>query len=711
MSLRKKLGLAASNPGAKNVTSISRKLDELATSRFDNANIGKNVIALEGANEVDIKGIAAFESDIESVIENANEQLGFGLENYQIEAGAFAGLVATNPREFFTASLKDLPKGSIQLDQTFEGASFNRLEISTESYSEDDIRTNRKYSVIYNLLASKQDDFGNAFFPVINLEPMETGISAEINVTLVYNDLVRGANGAAAAFNRQNVIRAYRNPEVLDTKFTKIWPVVRDSGAQINTNRFVDAALVAPREERVGPGVKVLTAPLKIGESNIDLIGISQRDEMLNVGLANHTDTLGPSVRLEEIFVKIGDDVIAINVYNTPGSIFTPTYIGDSRKLNLLFDTDSIVIRRGTKNVKGEELSNPLLAENDVRIALSVQGTVLLDKALISTNAGTVSLVGAVDKDNKRLEEAQLKALEDLLLDAEVIGYTPEAYFENLNLRQNGQLVEEKTFLLNVPVPFQSPLSVYQTTYKGAEGMDSKVSTLISLSSVRMSNQAVARIKQAADVLRNYVRIQDDEGTDPQIDPIGAFYMLPYFREAEISIDDILDGTASGNRKEDIVGALTEVVMSYAIDLIEGSEYTQTGIKLTGNPGFVPKVIIGTSLKLAAYLPEEFTYGKYTFKVVSSLNEEMDNKIYISFQNSSSSDGGHTLDPLNFGNLIWGPELVSNLPRTINGATSQILVVSPRWLHVWNCPALVDLTITDIEKVALKTTIFGKLQD
>lgn len=710
MSLLDKLNGTETQGKVDTVEGLSSRLSSLTTDRFHQPDLAKSVIATENFDDQTVNSLRVAANDITHELDNLLLESGeAAFENYQKDSARIAGIYSNDPKSFYGSALRPMTSGDVELNQGSSKLGLKRDKVSLESYSDENIRTNRKYSVIYNLLATKQDDFGNAFFPVINLDSMETGIEMSVNVSLVYRDFVRALSGVTAAFNRQNTLRAYRKPEVLEQTHTRIWPVVRTEGSGKNVDMFVDAADVKHGVEDIGAGISVPTAPLKMGLKEFDLIGISQRDEMLNAGMANHTDTLGPSVRLQDIFVKIGGTTVKINVYNTTNSIFTATKIGDSLKLNLAFDTTSLIIKQGVKDANGDVIANATIADNNIRLGVSITGTVFLDQAKLNVNSTALTFISATDKEGKPVTKAVHDDIQALVDDAEVIGHITEAFFSNDNLRQQGQLVESKTFLLTVPVPFQSPMSVYASTFR-KEDLDGQVAELISLTAVRMSNQAVARIEQASNALRNYVKIADSEGSYPEIDPIGSYYLIPYHYEDEISINQILDGTASANRKEDIEGALIQIVLRQALDMVEQSEYTQAGIKLTGNPGFKPKVIIGTSVKIATYLPEKFSYGAFDFEVVTSLNEGLDNKLYMSFQNTKSTDGARKPDPLNFGNLIWAPELISNMPRTLRGQTSQMLTVMPRWLHIWNCPALVDLTITDLEKVAEKVTYFTKEQ-
>jgi hypothetical protein len=91
-----------------------------------------------------------------------------------------------------------------------------RSLLSIEAYDERDNRNAQLYFIIYNLLASCQDDFGTTFFPTIVINFNEIGVIISVKLFYVYNNFKRSVISSLAQFGRKNIIRAYADLEILN---------------------------------------------------------------------------------------------------------------------------------------------------------------------------------------------------------------------------------------------------------------------------------------------------------------------------------------------------------------------------------------------------------------------------------------------------------------------------------------------------------------
>ena len=164
----------------------------------------------------------------------------------------------------------------------------------------------------------------------------------------------------------------------------------------------------------------------------------------------------------------------------------------------------------------------------------------------------------------------------------------------------------------------------------------------------------------------------------------------------------------SHERAKDIRAALVEKIRYYANEMYRLSEYKAAANALTGNNGMKPTVIVGTDVVLYNYIMLDGdlrTLGEtFDVKVVSTLDKRVCGKIFITF---GVFDGSRntTVNPLNFGNMLWSPELTVVMPISRDGQISKELIVTPRYLHMVNLPILTVLDVTGLPEVTGKVHV------
>ena len=697
------------------ISRLSEKFVEVSTSRsFNDENIGKLVIATEslGSNEQQL--VTNVYNNLESTIKTIASDFGISLENYQLEAATIGGMIGTNVKSFITTKPHNTYSNAIVSNVAVVDGFTDRPSIAIEAYDERENRNAQMFSIVYNLLASRQDDFGETFFPTIVINPTEVGATISAKLFYAYNDFKRSVTGSLAQYGRKNVIRAYADAEILRNELTRAVPVLRSGGGvDDNTAVFASVTDVPSWTTVLGNNISVTTGALKPG-IKVDLIGISQTNELLNSGIMGPSDSLDTYIKLESVYLKVTDgtntDVIKVNVEDIPSSTFTYAPQGNYRNMILTFDSDSIVFDSSTTTVTG---ASPVvlteLATHKARLALTVSGTVSLDRGDLTVNKGTFTLTTLRTSTDMLVTGSVFTTLANKIASAEMIGYTVIAYRANSNIRQRGQLLDSQIEYRIIPTLYRSPMSVIMpVNITAGSDENAALQTLITATGIRTSNEAVTTLLKADVSLASYKAVADTNGNLPEVSAIGHLYVKPTYYSEAINLANVVDSLKSHERIQDIRAALVEKIRFYANEMYRTSEYKAAALVLTGNQGYKPVVIVGTDPVIANYLQADGdlrTLGEsFDVKVVSTLDTRVTGKIFISFGVFDASRNT-AINPLNFGNMIYSPEVpfVGSVSR--DGQMSKELIVTPRFLHIVTLPVLTKLTVTGLPTVVNKVNV------
>lgn len=693
---------------------LTEKISQVTSSRsFNDEKIGQYAVSTEGLDVNAETLLTNVYNNIETSIKTIAMEYGISTESYQLEAATLSGMLATNPKQVLGSKLKPIGKDAIIMMSGVSDGFAERPQIATEAYDERDNRNAQLYSIIYNLLASRQDDFGETFFPTIVINPNEVGVTLSIKLFFVFNDFKRSVTGSLANFARRNVIRAYANPEILKNELTRAIPVLRNNGgADDNSDKFVPIADVPAWNVSVGNSITVQTGAVKV-DSKIDLIGISQTNELLNSGIMGPSDTLDTYIKLDSVFIKVTNgvdiDVIRIQVDETPGSMFTYAPQGNYRRMLLAMDTNSLVLDNETKDVTGlAPASLPELATHKARLQLNISGNVSLDRGDCLVSGGAVSLIALRNSGNQLVSGSVFTTLANKIATAEVIGYTLTAFRANSNIRQRGQLLDSQIEYRVIQVPYRSPLSIIMPVVNVTSDDNTALQTLITTTGIRVSNEAVSELLRAQISLKSYSPVADSSGNLPDINAFGHLYVKPIYFEDDINLPTTIDSLKSHERIKDIRAALIEKIRYFANEMYRSSEYKAAAAVLTGNTGFKPTIIVGTDPVIYNYLMADGdlrTLGEtFDVRIVATLDIRVSGKIFLSFGifDSARNTG---INPLNFGNMLWSPELTIVMPVSRDGQVSKELIVAPRFVHNVNLPIMTVLNVSGLPEVTGKVTV------
>lgn len=685
----------------------------------------QSFLSLESINDAQIGVLDDAMQELHTAMESAVTNLNVGeMTTAQMDAGQYAAMLAGDVQAWrarpvtqsFAAENFTTNVGYDQLGGEIQA--LDKRIPAFEAYDEKENRDVVVYSMAYNMQASRQSDFGEAFFPTITVSPSNVGYSISIRLINVFNgDLKRDISGAVNDFGRRNIIRAAIDASILRNDSTRIVPVHRAETAA----NFVANGDVTPTNVVVGRET-VLTAPLKTGAS-FSLIGIASTPALIANGLTDTSDAVDTAPELKAVYVKLtsgaDSDVFRIDVSAFATNNFVGAVQGQHRLMNLNFDTRDVMFNANTKRADG---SNPVVLANIatqdviVYLGLRMSGSIDLQTATTAVYGNSVYVVAVKDAAGQTLSLTGAGVGKDIAdafaaATTQIIGYDLTAYRTNSNLRQRGDQLDTMYWRQQYSVPLLSPISVARPVVSDGQTDTSDLGALITTTQIRASNAAVTKLLATATVLSQFVDNRDKDGEPPALLGVGRFLVRPTYFGETLNVADSVDSRTSHERAKDIQAVVVNKLRDVVYRMYVESGFKAAADAMNGGNSKPPTVIIGTDQELARYLQVDGdlrTIGPdFDVKVVHTVDSRMKGKIAVAF--GYFNDGGSP-DPLHFGNMIWKPELTTVLPISRNGQTSKELTVMPSFVHIVNCPVLSLVTVTGIQdviasKVAVNTEI------
>lgn len=692
-----------------------------ATESMSSPRIGEFSVSTESLDSSQSSMLSNTYNNIETAIKAISSSLSEdgkpAFESFQIEAATLAGMLATNPAAFFKQKLRSSDQEAVPMNaQAANATPYRPKDFGIEAYNESENRNAQMQSIVFNLLSARQDEVGETFFPTIIVNPNEVGVSVSVNLFYIYNDFKRDIDGSLASYNRRNLVRAYADPTILNNELTRCIPVFRNTGTagdgEYNADKFVPG--LNPWSVNLGNGVSVDTSALLVNQK-VDLMGLSSTAELLRSGFMGPSDVLDTHLKLEELVLEVGSQLAIVKVGDLVGATFNHMVQGNYRNMMLQLDSNSLVIDENLVDANtGAALTDLSLAGRNVRLEVSIGGRVSLDKGDCQINQGTISLVTAEDAvTGLTLPTADLAALEAELQDVKIVGYNLTAFRANANIRQRGALIDTQTEFRLITVPWRSPVTSIAPAIQSAQ--DSTVmQTLVTTNGIRVSNDAVTALLDARDKLSRYIAVPDASGSLPELDILGQFYLKPVFLKESITMTDIVDSIKSSDRIKDIRAAIVEKMRWYANQMYVMSEYPAAANVLLGNKAAKPTIIIATDPVIHNYLTFDGdlrTFGEnFEVKIVSNIDVRLQGKAFMAF-GVFDSNRNTSLNPLNFGNMLYSPELAVNMPVARDGQVSHELMVSPRYIHAVTCPILAELDLSDLGLTVDRIPYLSKVLD
>ncbi|MBE0438283.1 MAG: hypothetical protein IBX57_00755 [Gammaproteobacteria bacterium] len=717
MSLLKINGKKNTTPLNELVLGISQALTERG-SELVTAQYSGQVASLESLSPSELETINTAAGDITGTIESVfanladnGRSLGFeSLSPQQLEAGVMIALASKDPSTYAKAAMSNKAQPGqginvISFETSGSAGSLDyRDEPSMEAFDAQEMSNMIPYSIAFNVQASRQDDFGEAFYPTVVVSPDVGGIDISVNRTTVFNAVKHATTGKTTNFDQKNLLEAVVNSSILADESTALVPFVQPNGE--NEDKFVAETDVAPYTRTVA-GVDITTAPLKIG-TEVDLLGISQHPQLTGAGVIDHTDAIDPRMFVSNVYLKAGNatdgfDVMKFNVSRLPRNAFLKSIEGVGREMSLNFTTEALVLNAETTNLDGSQvgvLTEVRTNNYSVRLKVVMSGTAHVEFGSVQVMAPQVTVVGIANEDGEAISTvtgagASIKAsLEGM----QVIGYELGASRTNSNRRTRGLLLNNNTETERFAIPLGAPISAPSPTGSNRDASD--LESLITAARIRNSNNAVTTLLNYGDTLRAFVENRRLGHGSTQIEGIGRHVVVPFYEEVNLDLTTVVNSTKSKERAEDISHALINVIRDVVYRMYRNSGY-QAALDASSVGSKKPTLLVGTDSIIQRHLMVEgdtrtFGIAFEDSDIVTSFDARMDGKIVLTF---TRKGGAGQADALSFGTHAWMPELATSMQVNREGAMYKESMVQPRSRHINNLPVMAIINVTGLKDV------------
>ena len=694
----------ASSPDARLLTELRSALTERGPVPEGTA---AKVFAMESIADSDIMAIEQAATNLQSTLSSVVGMLGFETKDIFVQESAAVqgGMVASAAQSFLsrqisfpTESTKDrfvVPGNSAP---NYLGHRSNLFAM--EAFDNRETRNAMLYTMAYNYSCARQDDFGETIWPTLTLAADQVGFGIVVNRLTIHRGVSHTVDGKVVQFNKVDLMRAAADHTVLHKKKNLITPHVRPDAV----DKFVDAAVIAPYTIDI-EGENIKTAPLKVGVE-IGLMGLGQTDAMLDGGLMNQTDTLDPAVQLEAVYAQIGADVVKFNVYGLPAANFTYAPQGMDKQRNLQMTSKAIFLTKGATQVDGSALSDlaPIVTKSlTVEVELVMTGTLNTEFGSIRVFGNQIGLVKVLDADKVQLgsTNADVQDLAGHFANAKIVGYDVRAYRTNMNMRERGDFIDRTSFTQLYEVPLLSPVTAQRPQNTDGQQDAGDFEALVTTTRFRLQNDAVTAIFDS--VARLQEHIKPGVSIDDLPSAVGAsrFHVKPViFTPDPIDVTKLVDSLTSGDRLKDLQAGIVNLLRDYAFNMYIQSEYpsAQQALGMTGPT----TVIIATDPKIHRYIMLDGDLRtlteKFNIRVVSTIDKRFTNKLFMTF-GVFDETRNQAPNLLNWGNLIWAPEVVMSASVPRGESMSRETIVQPRYVFVNHLPIAAMFDFTNLSDV------------
>lgn len=684
--------------------------------------LASRVFATESISEHDYeqidKAAGTLQGTLQSVIAELNlhgdaptaekRQVLFAVESAAIQGA----LSAAAPSEFIGRKL-DFPTAPAKNQFLVPAHSApdyvgHRANIfATEAFDNRETRSAVLYTMAYNYSVARQNEFGETVWPTLTLPADQVGFGIVVNRLTVYKGATHTVDGQAQNFGKVDLMRAEADSTVLQKEKTRVFPIFRPAAA----DKFVAQAVVAAYDT-VTDGNTIKTAPIKVGTA-VGLLGLSQTDASLQGGLNNQTDTLDPAIYLDNLWIKVANDIIKLPVYSLPTSNFTyaPQANVDKQR-NLNFRSKAVALTKNTKQFNGTDLvSLGALGTKGltVVIELAATGEANTEFGTVEVFGNKIAVVKVLDADKNVLPStnADVQDIVTAFASASFLGYDLRAWRTNINMRERGDFIDRTSFTQLYEVPLLSPITAQRPQNTDGQLDAGDFEALVTATRFRLKNDAVTALLEATARLKEYV-LDSAAGDDiPAAFGAARYHVRPtYYQPDPIDVQGIVDSIQSADRIDDLQSAIVNVIRDYVFRMYVHSEY-QAAQDALGQQGPVT-VVIATDPTIHRYLmitgELRTLTEKFPVRVVSTLDKRFAGKVFVTF-GVFDENRNQAPNLLNWGNLVYAPEVVlaASVPR--GESLSRETIVQPRYLFVNHLPVAALLEFVNIPEVLTKVTL------
>lgn len=590
----------------------------------------------------------------------------------------------------------------------------DNMQLAREAFDGMQTHNALYFSVAYNLLAARQDEFGEAFFPTIVIDPTQSGIVVENTFAALTDMINRTSRNDKSKYNKIPLIKVMYDSSVLSINKNKCIPVY-DAGRGEDDLFLKDFKYINKET-----GSDITTAPLAVGKT-ISILGISQTDEMLAKGQMDNTDALDRSINLRKVYFEMkteqDTEVFSFDAGAFAYNNFAAAPQGEIKDMLLNFNTnglelhlDSITQANGTASQIFTKLNKPGLI---LKLSVNVTGNANIEYSdiVVYGNKIEINEIRTTAGEVLAADNADYLAVMEAIKSITIIGYTLDAYRTNTNLRTMGQLLTIERRKQEYQINLRSGMSMLAPIVNdtGRENDVDYLNTQIQATQLRTSSDAVLTLKRYAELLQ--ATVKNGVAKDLPTAGVGRWSVHPYYKNISFDVSKFVDSIKSVDRLDDIRAALLNKINDEVIQCDIISNYGAAHRVANNNIPTMKTVIIGTDYRIAAYLGGKENKIKLNNDVeaiiVATYNQEMAGKIFITY-GVFGDDRNTVVNPLNFGNMIWAPTIATDVIRTVSNSTRRELMTMPRYLHIVNLPILIQIDVSDIEATLKKVAIHNQ---
>lgn len=612
----------------------------------------------------------------------------------------------------------------------------DRREISNEVFDARQLDNFMATSITYHILAARQSAAAEALYPTYAVPPDGTGFVVSVERTLVFNQILHSHDADAIKYdeNRKLLLNAAMDSSILRNKATKVIPF-REDGNVASTRYFADPLLLPPTlvTQDDAQDLPFETAPLK-PDTEFNLLNVGSNPAITRLGQQNTTDTIDHRVTLEKVYLRVVSSavgnptsILAINTSQVHGSQFNPAAEGSQRKMVLTFDTNDIPVFGGMLDASGApaaalaELTVGQYANMRVRLQIDINGRINLEDSLMKVNGSSATVHSVVSVTGVGVNAVIEPVKDPLVLSAIVamfdsitmIGYDLDAYRTNVNRRQIGQLVTKEAKRDMHIIPMGPPTSALVPIIDSASHTVD-VTGPAACTMLRNTNNAFSQLFTFEDTLmRAQLAYDTGSAVTPSIRAIGRYVLRrPWYGYELFDVSNEINSTKTHERNLDLQSAITNKLrwminqgyyytnMQAAMDVLTPTVGQRPIVRVVGNP---------IALSYLITTGDTRTFGDgWKFEVVPDqdlrfIDRDGANDVYRLYAVFAlpGQDGPH---PLNFGNMVYQPDVVTNLPITRDQSTTVEFTIQPKTLHVNHTPIMFRLDLAGLSGAATERT-------
>ena len=609
-------------------------------------------------------------------------------------------------------SMEHYMSGGIGLSDQFvsfshAGSSVIGERVSNEQFVDHELKNHLNISLLFNVRGQRQGRLAELFFRTTTLSPEAPYVKFELFVPNIVRNRKRVIN-SVQAHQYVRLLDAAINPSLLNDRSTEAVPV-HQAGATSTAAYFM--ADYIPESVTIAEDT-FTTAPLAINKT-VNLINLSARPGLVASGEMDNTDGLEAAIRTAYLVAQVTQGGNPHNyrfpVSNLTEMQFQPADNSTGDKVVMSFSGIFGVITPETLSVTSGTAMATLLSPTydgyKIYLAASVSGEFNLNTGVGVISGGDLTVAGYTVGDSDVMETTNNAAITSALGNLAIGGYVVRARRTNLNKRVEGTLLaslpirEAYRVELGAPLLAQLPLGVANTE----RAQEIATNTLITASRIRNNDLAITKLLDTAETMEGQSVLTSAVGTQHYVEceGIARHLIRPCFIKRSVDFDDgtVVSSLKSHERAADVSAAITNHIrtvstrMWYQSNLESAFQYAAD----QGN-AVKPVLAIGTSPLISQHLivtgDTRLVGVRFDYEATYDVDARMNDKIFLAFV---SKDHQY----LTFGQHLWVPELVTNLPISREGRTVRELQVQPRNRHLVTLPVLGLIECTNLEKALI----------